>query len=179
MVSTVVRMVDEDGELRGVLEQHLSAPVLLRMRTAPRLAWVPAAPFDQLKQIHLEHLGLEGYVAFWREYMAQVAVNPLFRSLLEGGKRIFGTTPTGVIKWMPRGWGLSTRGCGSFHADLTETAATLTLEDAPPSSRHVSTGYSSMGTILGLCDLLSVEGTVEVDDSRMSEGRFVMHARWG
>lgn len=179
MVSTVVRMVDEDAEVLRAIKEHLAPPALAHMRTATRLAWLPAAPFDQLKQVHFEHAGPEGYVAFWRRYMTQIADNPLFRNLLEGGKRIFGATPAGVIKWMPKGWGLSTRGCGTFHADLTETTATLTLEDAPPSSRHASTGYSSKGTILGLCDLLSIEGTVEVDDSRMREGKFVMHARWG
>lgn len=178
MVSTVVRMMDDDSEILEAVEQQLPQPILHRMRTSTRLAWLPAEPFDLLKQAHFEHVGLERYVAFWRRYMTQVAVNPLFRNLLEGGKRIFGGAPSGVIKWMPKGWGLSTRGCGTFSADITETTATLTLEDAPPSSRQSSTGHTSKGTILGLCDLLSIEGTVEVDDSGMNEGRFVMHARW-
>ena len=179
MVSTIVRMVDDDTRLLAAIEQHLSKAVLQQMRSSTRLAWLPAAPFDKLKHIHFEHVGLEAYVEFWRRYMTQIAVNPLFRSLLEGGKRIFGATPGGVIKWMPKGWGLSTRGCGTFTAEITEGSATLTLENAPASSRHVSTGQGSKGTILGLCDLLSIEGAVEVDDSRMKEGRFVMHARWG
>lgn len=178
MVSTIVRMVDDDAEVLHAIEQHLPKPVLQRMRSSSRLAWLPAEPFDQLKQAHFEHVGPEGYVAFWRRYMTQIAENPLFRSLLEGGKRIFGTTPAGVLKWTPKGWGLSTRGCGTFSADIALSAATLTLADASPSSRQLSTGYTSKGTLLGLCDLLSIEGTVDVDDSRMDEGRFVMHARW-
>lgn len=178
MVSTIVRMVDDDAEILEAIEQHLPKPVLQRMRTSTRLAWLPAEPFDQLKQAHFEHVGVEGYVAFWRRYMTEIAVNPLFRSLLEGGKRIFGATPAGVLKWMPRGWGLSTRGCGTFSTDIASTTATITLEDASLSSRQASTGYTSKGTILGLCDLLSIEGTVDVDDSRMEDGRFVMHARW-
>ena len=178
MVSTVVRMVDDDADVLRAVEEHLPKPLLQRMRGSTRLAWLPAEPFDQLKQAHFEHIGAQGYVAFWRRYMTQAVGNPLFRNLFEGGKRIFGATPSGVIKWMPKGWGLSTRGCGRFSADITKNTATLTLEDAPESSRQTSTGYTSKGTILGLCDLLSIEGTVEVDDSGMQDGRFVMHARW-
>jgi len=178
MVSTVVRMMDDDADVLEAIERHVPKPALHRMRASTRLAWLPAEPFDQLKQAHLEHVGLEHYVAFWRRYMTQVAGNPLFRNLLEGGKRIFGTAPSGVIKWMPKGWGLSTRACGSLCVDMTETTATLFLKDAAPSSRQTSTGHASKGTLLGLCDLLSIEATVEVDDSRMNDGRFVMHAHW-
>lgn len=178
MVSSIIRMLDEDADVLRAVEEHVPKPLLQQMRSCTRLAWLPAEPFDQLKQVHFEHIGAEGYVAFWRRYMTQAAVNPLFRNLYEGGKRIFGTTPGSVLKWMPKGWGLSTRACGRFSADVTETTATLILEDAPESSRQASTGHTSKGTILGLCDLLSIEGTVEIDDSGMHDGRFVMHARW-
>ncbi len=178
MVSAIIRMLDDDPASVRAIEQHLPKPVLQEMRASTRLAWVPAEPFDQLKQLHFEHLGVDRYVDFWRQYMTQIAVSPLFRNLLEGGKRIFGTTPAGLLKWMPKGWDLSTRACGRFRVDVAQTTATITLEDAPSSSQQASTGHASRGAILGLCDLLSIESTVDVDDSRMSEGRFVLHAHW-
>ncbi len=179
MVSNILRMVDEDASLLAAIQERVPEPSLRRMRSAPGLAWVPAEPFDRLKQIHFEHVGEDDYVAFWRQYTTQLAVSPLFRRLLEGGKRIFGATPSGVLKWVPRGWAVSTRDCGIPRIDVTETTASLTIEGAPQSSRQVSTGHTSRGSLLGLCDLLSIDATVTVDDSQMDAGRFIMDVRWG
>lgn len=178
MLKVVTARVDDDAPLCAEITKVVGKEAMARMRTATRLAWLPAEPFDLLKQTHYDRVGQDAYVEFWRRYMTSIAENPLFRSLLEGGKRIFGSSPAGVLKWMPKGWALSTRGCGTFETDFGDRHATLVLHGAPNSSRVRSTGHTSRGTILGLFDLLSIDGEVEVDDSRMDEGHFEMHARW-
>jgi hypothetical protein len=178
MLKVVSQRVEQDPSLDAAVTEAAGKAEITRMRQASRLAWLPADPFDRLKQAHFEHVGQDAYVDFWRGYMTGVAENPLFRSLLDGGKRIFGNSPAGVLKWMPKGWALSTRGCGSFTTEFGECEATLVLHGAPPSSRVQSTGQTSRGTILGLFDLLSIDGEVEVDDTKMSDGHFEMHARW-
>ncbi len=179
MTRTIVQMVDADTDLLHTVQKVIDAPALQRMRISKSLAWLPAEPLDRLKQIHYDHAGQDAYVAFWRRYMTGIAENPLFRRLLEGGKRIFGNDPAGLLKWMPKGWALSTRGCGTFTVELGERRATLVLDGAPASTRQSSTGQTSRATILGVFDLLDVEGKVEVDDTRMNDGHFEMHARWG
>jgi|GEM_PF-2394630 len=178
MVTTIMRLVDADPELSRVVAERVEQSALQSMRTAGRLAWVPAEPFDQLKQALFEYAGEDAYVEFWRRSMRGIADNPLFHNLLEGGKRIFGKTPAGILKWMPRGFAVSTRGCGSFAVEFGDSRATVTLEGAPTSSRLRSTGQTTRATVLGMLDLMSIEGRVELDDSGMDDGRFKVHASW-
>lgn len=171
-------MLEQEPEAMAAVREAVDADVLATMRAASRLAWVDAAPFDRLKEVHLHTVGEDPYVQFWRAYMASVGQNPLFKALFEGGRRIFGATPASLVKWMPRGWAVSTRACGSFDVDASEHSATITIADAPACARMRATGLSSKGTVLGLWDLTGTDGTVEMDDARMAEGVFTLRAQW-
>ncbi len=180
LVRTIIEMIDAQPPLRELIDSSVSRPDLQRMRSATRLAWLPAGPFDRLKETHFEHVGADAYEAFWRAHMTGVADIPLFRSLLESGRRIFGASPAGLIKWMPKGWALSTRGCGTFTVEFAADrgSASVVLADAHPSSRQTSTGHAAKATLQGMCEILSMEGTVELDDGRAKDGHFEMGVRW-
>jgi len=178
MVKAIVKVVERDPALLTAVEARVDPEALQTMRTSTRLAWVPAENFEALKRALHHQLGEAAYVELWRRYSSSITDNPLFRNLLEGGKRIFGNSPAGILKWMPKGWALTTRECGHLHTEVEPHAAVATIEGAPPCARHRCTGLSSAGSILGLFDLLSLEGECELDDSRCDEGRFVMRARW-
>ncbi len=171
-------MLEQEPEAMAAVCDALDGDALEAIRAASRLAWVDAAPFDRLKQVHLDTVGETRYVQFWRVYMTSVGENPLFKALFEGGRRIFGASPAALVKWMPRGWAVSTRACGSFDVDASDRSATITIGDVPSCGRLRSTGLSSKGTILGLWDLTGTEGTVDMDDARMSDGAFTLRAHW-
>jgi len=117
--------------LVGRVEQHIG-PVAFSELTEPgRTGWIPLAADVVFLDGLAELLGHEEAIAFFRASVARHFESPLLRSFVAGARRIFGLTPVGLVKLIPRIWPMVYKDLGTPRLDKHDDNYTVvTLEEA-------------------------------------------------
>jgi hypothetical protein len=69
---------------------------------------------------------------FWRRLAEHSMETPLFRTLVEGARALFGATPAAWARWIPQGWDLIFRDCGSWSVIEGENGRAMLRSQAIP-----------------------------------------------
>ena len=144
------------------------------------LTWISTTPLDQLATALLEVVGPDNYKTFFARRVNSWSESKLFGPLTEAASRIFGTDPTGHLKWLGRAWQITTRNMGSVETTPRDDGR-LRIEYGvlPPCHRMPRMVYSSEGSIRGVIEARGKTPLIDVDDSRLaSEGRMAFDVGW-
>jgi hypothetical protein len=174
---------------KGILEHiEATAPELVpqlpgviveQIRGASRADWIPAADLDKIYTAIMIAAGEGGLRKVNRGYTHKAMNMPVFGPLLKGATNLFGGGPKGVLRVMPNSWELVTRECGSMAVEFpAEGQALVRYSNVAPEIRSRSFVVSSSSSPLGVFDGLGFRGSVEADDSKLSEGVLVLRVRW-
>lgn len=161
--------------LASVDPRHIDA-----ITRASKLAWIDADAMDELNAAYLRVAGRERYLDLWRRYTIGSTDSTLFGALFSGALRIFGRTPTGLLKWMGRAWEVTSRDYGSVEVDVeVEDVVRIRLVDVPQGSRRVTVALSMEAGVLGVIEFTDHTPIVDCDTGKLArDGRFEITARW-
>lgn len=179
MCKKALALIESDPELselvlKGVPDEHLTA-----IRSAGRLAWVPAEALNALNHCYLHHAGQDAFIQLWRRYTVESVDTPLFGPLFQGALRLFGLNPGSLIRLIGRAWDSATRDVCRIECTLEDNAAHVQLLDIPPTHREIVLSLCMQGVILAIFDLTHHRGEVRGDESELFvDGRCDVHARW-
>ncbi len=148
------------------------------MENARGLTWIPTVPFDQMADAMFEVLGPAGFRDFFAHQVSAWSETKLFKPLIEAAARIFGTDPSGHLKWLGRAWEVTTRNMGKMTATDMDGFIRVTYEGLPPSHRIERMVYSSEGSIRGVVESRGKTPKVVVDSSQLGEGRLSFDVSW-
>ena len=138
--------------------------------------WLPVELDVELTAAIAEEVGVDGARAWAHATAAAELQRPLLKPIV-GMLRIFGVSPLGCAKVVPRGWDLIYQGCGRMVREATEGDTALLWLQAPPPALTSCPAYleGTAGAMAVLFDLCGVEGEVLLDHV----GPDVMfHLRW-
>lgn len=169
--------------LRDEVLARVPPDALEAIQGSGRTAWVPVEHDVMFVNAIVEHLRSAEAVALIRASVGQHFSGPLLRTLVKGAQRIFGMTPMGLMKMVPRAWPMVYKGFGrpSFVA-ADDKHAILAINDAHPLA-YTAEGYlaSWEGIFAGIVDVgtnhkaQAVRVNVEID---ADAPRFEIHTRW-
>lgn len=134
-VRDVLRILAEgDREREARIRARLGAEALATLETAHRLAWIPGLIDVALWRAIHDETGDDGVRRTARTVGVRHVQTGHLSGLLQGVVQLFGLTPAGIVRWIPRGFAEVHRGVGELRiAEVHEGLARLVLEDLHPS----------------------------------------------
>jgi hypothetical protein len=171
----------DDPDLMPLVASLLPPALMEAIAKTRVVGWVPFAAQMHLNRAMRQVLGNSAYQDAWRRAMLRSYDQTLLRPLVEGTLRLFGASPQGLSKVMPRIWGVVTRGAGE-----------LTLEPPPGPNRAVTLlsgfprdpGFAELfvlgfaGCMSSIFDVCDVPGEVVVHDLDAEQGTARFELRW-
>jgi len=171
----------DDPDLMPLVASLLPPALMAAVSKTRVVGWVPFAAQMHLNRALRQVLGGSAYQDLWRRAMLRSFDQTMLRPLIEGTLRLFGTSPQGMSKVMPRVWGVVTRGAGE-----------LTLEPPPGPNRAVTVltgfppdpGFTELfvpglaGTMASIFDVCDVKGEVVVRSVDPEHGTVRFELRW-
>ncbi len=142
------------------------------------LTWMDSRPLERLSAALLDVLGPEGFKEFFAQQVTVWSESKLFGPIMASARRIFGKDPAGQFKWIARGWQVTTRNMGSVTTESHENTIRIYYANLPPRLRVERTLYSVEGSLLGMVRAQPEDATVEIDASRLEDGRITCTIRW-
>lgn len=133
-VRGILRVLGEaDPELEARVRARLGADAQAVVERADRLAWIPGVIDVALwRAIHAE-AGDAGVARTARTVGVRQVHTGHLAGLMQGVVQLFGLTPAGIVRWIPRGFAEVHRGVGELRvAEVHEGLARLILEDLHP-----------------------------------------------
>lgn len=140
-------------------------PELVRtIEDAARVAWLPVEVDVALTLAVHKVTGDAGVRGWSRKTLLKTSQQPLLRTVVEAGVRIFGMTPRGLYRWVPHGWGTIYRDGGelTFEARVGESAV-LVHHDIPAPMRSLPYLVGMAGAFEAVLDLAQADGEVRLD----------------
>ena len=167
------------GERDAVLD-HVGSEHLLAINDAIRTDWINARHQLAIDEAIEAHLGPNALVNMVRKYAAAAGDVPIFRPIKRGAIALFGVSPHGFFKMVPRAWSTSSRNCGySKYTKISDHEAELAYRDLPGLMRTSCFATSTRGGVYGVLDIAEAKGgDVESDTSLLAEGVVTHRATW-
>jgi len=168
--------------LAGRVEQHIGHGALSQLTDPGRTGWIPLAADVVFLDGLAELLGHEEAIAFFRASVARHFESPLLRSFVSGARRIFGLTPVGLVKLIPRIWPMVYKDLGTPQLDKREDDYTVVTLVEANSQLFDSQGYRCawQGIFEGVIDAGGAAPDrlrVQIVTSK-ALGQFEIHLRW-
>jgi hypothetical protein len=154
-------------------------PELVRsIEDAARVAWLPVEVDVALTLAVHQATGDAGVRRWSRQTLLKTSQQPLLRTVVEAGVRIFGMTPRGLYRWVPHGWGTIYREGGelTFEARAGDSAV-LIHHDIPAPMRSLPYLVGMAGAFEAVLDLAQADGEVELEYVEPSN-RALYEIRW-
>ena len=169
--------------LRDEVLAHVPPESLARIRESGRTGWVEIEHDVTFVDAIVETMGHADAVAVIRASVQSHFSGALLATLVRGAQRIFGMTPTGLMKMVPRAWPMVYKNFGQVtFSTRTPNHGVLTVHDAHPLA-YTADGYlaSWEGIFAGIVDVgtrqqaEAVRVHIEIDQD---EPRFSIHTQW-
>lgn len=130
---TLQILAESDAELAARVRARVGAEALAAVERAGRLAWIPGLVDVALWRAIHDEAGDDGVVRTARTVGVRHVHTGHLAGLMQGVVQLFGLTPAGIVRWIPRGFAEVHRGVGELRvAEVHEGAARLVLEDLHP-----------------------------------------------
>ncbi len=142
------------------------------------LTWMDYDPFGRLMDALLQVLGREAFTEFFASQMSGWSESKLFGPLFSSAQRIFGTNPAGQLKWMARGWQVTTRNMGTVKTQSVGREGRVTYESIPPKLRVDRFLYAIEGSLRGIVRAQGETPQVTVDATALDSGKVTCTVRW-
>jgi hypothetical protein len=155
---------------------RVNGDTLQQVRAAGVFDWLPAELHLSLAEGARVALGAEGARRFWRDLMRLSFERSLLKPLFDGGIRLFGRSPHGILRMTPQAYQLVTRACGRVRVEPGggPGAVLLTFEDLPALLRTHTWVEICTGNCDATLDALQVTGSVTSDFHALAQGRFTV-----
>jgi hypothetical protein len=171
----------QDPDLMPLVQSLLPPALIGAVEKTRTVGWVPFEAQMHLNRALRQVLGTSAYQDLWRRAMFHAYEQTMLKPLIEGTLRLFGASPQGLSKVMPRVWGVVTRGAGA-----------LALEPPPGPNRAMTAltgfphdpGFAELfvpglaGTMASVFDVCDVKGEVVVHDIDPERGAARFELRW-
>jgi hypothetical protein len=146
------------------VRERLSPLVRQAIDAAFRLDYLPVMVDLEVTAAIREELGARGSRLVARERLRRAFNGSLLSNLVRSAVALFGNSPTGLLKWAGRGYGLICRDCGELRlVSASERQADLRLEKLPPELNLPSYLEALAGSLEAVYDLSEVDGEVEYE----------------
>lgn len=147
---------------------------------APRTAWLDVQHDINLAQGVTDVLGLEGDRTRARTALRISMDGALLRPMVDGATRLFGLTPSSILRVAGRAWGAIYRDAGAIrvHHDGERHVRIAYAEIDADILRSEVYLASISGALLATFDLCKVEGTVNVENLDRQAATAEFHFRW-
>lgn len=169
-----IRDLPEAEEVLALVEPH-SIDAIDNGRS---LTWIDCDPFGHLTDALLQVLGTEAFIEFFANQVNGWSESKLFGPLIASAQRIFGSNPAGQLKWMARGWQVTTRNMGTLKTESHDRTGQVTYQDLPPRLRVDRFLYAIEGSLRGLVRSQGETPEVTIDASEIKHGTVTCTVRW-
>ena len=142
------------------------------------LAWISTEALEAVGDALLAELGPDEFRGFYAAHISGWSESRLFGPLSSAAIRIFGSNPTGHLKWLARAWQITTRGMGTLTATEGDGCVTVQYAGLPPKHRVERMVLSSQGSIEGIVRARGKEPSISTDLSKLEDGVFELSVRW-
>jgi hypothetical protein len=161
---------------RDAILREIGSDTLEQIGFAGILSWLPAEHHARIFDAVRNVLAQPGAIALWRDVMTANLDQPLLRPLVQGGLRLFGATPSSVIRMSPRAWSLVARDCGTHLVSRGEgrIEVRLAFVDTPPMLATPGFVAHCLGNCEAVLRFLDLQGKSVVVDNRLDAGRFTI-----
>jgi hypothetical protein len=161
---------------RDPILTRVSGEVLAQVRAAGVFEWLPASLHLAIANAVHGALGQYGSRRFWRDLMVLSFDRSLLKPLVDGGIRLFGRSPLGILRMTPQAYSLISRDCGVVRVDPGPGPGSvrLTFDALPPQLRVPAWVEVCAGNCEAALAALDLRGTVTTDASALDDGRFVV-----
>ncbi len=156
---------------------RLGDDALRKVRAAGVFDWLPAPLHLSLVEALRATRGDEEARRFWRGLMLASFDRALLKPLFEGGLRLFGRSPRGILRMTPQAYQLVTRDCGSVRTESNDGdgGILLTFSELPPPLRVPGWVEVCAGNCEAALDALGQQGTVRIGSRELADGRFTIY----
>jgi hypothetical protein len=158
---------------------RVAPEVLARIADASRTTMLAVDDLMAVDEALWTVVGQREFVAFWRAFVRRSYELPLLAPVVEGAMRLL-WSPQGILKLLPRAFGLIGRGLGrvSFERNQSGRGGCLRLEAIPEASRHEFYVHATAASILAALDLVKTEASVRPVLDDLASGTFEIHVEW-
>ncbi|HEU4430453.1 MAG TPA: hypothetical protein VFT98_16955 [Myxococcota bacterium] len=166
---------------QGAAVRAADEALFLELASAPRGAWLPIALNVRWVEAAARAFGWPAALDFLAARVADQFGSPLFRSLVDGGVRLFGPHPGALMRVIPRGLAIVFRDCGEWTAVRTsQTSLELRAVSLPAEVAGHARWVESIGAgAIAMLALCRTAGRVQLAEHDRSAGRAVIDVRWG
>lgn len=159
------------------LKAGLPAGLVARVEEAHGADWLPLELNVALVVALAQALGTAEFMALSRRLVLASFSGPLLSTLVRTAATLFGDDPASWARWIPHGWALVFRGCGSWQVSVREGEAVLHLAGLPAGCAAEPVWIESVAASLSsLLDLLRRRGTLTLSATTFAGATYVM--RW-
>ncbi len=145
------------------LRASLPPELLARVEEAHGADWLPLELNVALVDGLAQALGTPEFMALSRRLVLASFSGPLLSTLVRTATTLFGDDPSGWVRWVPHGWSMVFRGCGTWHVSTAANEAVLHLAGLPPCCAADLIWIESVAASLSaLLDLLGRRGTMRL-----------------
>lgn len=175
VLSSIGRLDEETGaRILAVLDRDM----IEEIEAATRTEWLPAQYVLQTHDALLRVLGSDGFHEHWRHFGSDIHKLKMFKPLVSGALGLF-SSPGGIFNMIPKGFGLVSRDFGVMHCERSDSdRADLIWTQLPELPRMRLFALACEASMHAPFDLLNIQGTVKIDESRYGGGSLVLTARW-
>ncbi len=178
LLATVDRLPATEAE---AVRRRVEPTVLAGIADASGVEWLPVAWNVALTRAIHDALGVERFRRFFRAEQLESFRGPLLKYVVDGVIHLLGIDLGSWVRWIPKGWGLVFRDCGSWSVGAVEPGrATLLLDALPPECFDDAVWHDSVAASLeALLDLASSDGSLTVEGVDRAQRRVAFVLRWG
>jgi hypothetical protein len=123
---------------------------LQEVRSASNLAWLPAELHGLISDAMIDVAGRDRARALWASVILEAFSSRMLGPIVSGALRLYGKTPSSVMRMTPHAWPLIFRECGrSWMEPIADDRATMLFTDLP---RAIIASTGILDSFLGNCD---------------------------
>jgi hypothetical protein len=154
----------------GAVLRRIAPTLIQAIDDSAGVEWFPIEHDVALTHAIYEAFGPGEADRFWRRVMTEALATPLFRTLVEGALSLFGSMPAAWARWIPQGWELTFRDCGTWAVAQDEQGRSLLRSrcippDCAADPVWLAAVASSFSALVGKLEVRQVDaaaGTVEL-----------------
>jgi len=161
------------GDLGERVRASLKPESLEEIENAWSAGWLPLTYDVELTSAFFRLAGPERACEAMRKNMAETFSKPTLRSVIDGAVRIFGLSPSKLLRWGPRVWPVLFKDVAEMRVEVGAAEATVWLEGLPP--ELAGDGDYLSGTAAGIAavfDLTGVQGECRLAEFGRGQARF-------
>jgi len=165
---------------QGAAVRAADEALFRELEASPRAAWLPVSMNVRWVEAVCRAFGWPAALDFLAARVSEQFGNPLFRSFVEGGIRLFGLNPGALLRLIPRGLAIVFRDCGEWTAVRTsETSMELRGAALPSELAAHPHWVESIGAgAIAMLALCRTSGDVRLAEHDARLGRAVIEVRW-